>query len=72
MVSFIDQFLSDEDLRQMTNTDSVAEQKRILRKNGIRFIEGKGKKINVTWYAVNHPESYAMNDETPNFGVING
>lgn len=48
-------FLSDQEIEELTGAKQVNKQKEILTKNKIFFVERTDRKIKVCWYHVHNP-----------------
>lgn len=56
-------FLSDDDLFDLTGYRLPAKQAESLAENKVHFFQRKDGKIRVTWEQVNHPGKKAANDD---------
>lgn len=57
------QFLTAEELEELTGVARAADQKRVLDKNRIYYIERSDGKPKVCWYHVHHPMINSSNDD---------
>lgn len=63
--------LTKEELIELTGSDKVFMQRRVLEKNGIYFIDKNDGEIAVTWHAVYHPKAAdRFSSNEPNFDAI--
>lgn len=55
--------LTDEELEEITGVTRAYDQKRILEKNRIYYVERSDGKPKVCWYHVHHPMINSSNDD---------
>lgn len=70
----MNQFLTDQELRELTGTTRKVEQIQILRQNGISHTVRKDGKPMVTWHQVNFPNLVTVeyHGNKPDFGALLG
>lgn len=65
-----DRFLTQDELRELTGTDSATKQMRILSEHGINYVRGVNNHVAVTWHSVNNPVTPQTTDSGPNFNAL--
>ena len=65
-----DRFLTQDELRELTGTDSATKQMRILSEHGINYVRGVNNHIAVTWHSVNNPLTSQATDNEPDFNAL--
>ncbi len=66
------EFLTTEEIEELTRAKTPGKQAEILDRNGIYYILRMDKTIITTWHHVNHPRNAgsAINDSTPDFSKV--
>lgn len=67
-----DQFLTREEVTELTGSSTKVGQRQILAKNGINHIVRKDGWAMVTWHHVNHPATVEVELSGPDFGALMG
>ena len=69
----MNQFLTDDELKELTGSARKKEQAQILTRNGVSHSIRKDGKPMVTWHQVNHPhQNVTHSGDVPDFGALLG
>lgn len=69
----MNQFLTEDELRELTGSARKKEQAEILARNGVSHSIRKDGRPMVTWHQVNHPHQMAVvSGDVPDFGALLG
>lgn len=63
--------LTEAEIIKLTGARQASKQMDVLNNNGIYYIVKKDKSLNVTWYAVHHPNNQqTITQDLPDFDAM--